>query len=348
MLSIAAPGMTSVTVKSWKQGGALGADSTVGTITLDAEGKGTLLFPAHDYPHGPISVRLYATGDANAADTAYLQLYNQGGVRWNEGLASAPTPPQAEGMSVVFQDDFETLPTMSGNGDGATYATHKPDYKDFSVVPFVDPTPDAKNPFSQVDTYLRIRGNDNPDVNSTGILSSLRADNTGFKVMAPFYMECRFIAQSAIGTWPAFWTATAPATGPLDAQRPADELDVIEGYGGEGQGTPNDPFGYMVTSHTWNYTGTDGVYNRIAMDQIGGKGGWTFTPHTYGVLVTATYTYYFLDNTQVIFHATQQASKDDPTFFMIDFAVGGGGWKEDLSRYNGIADMYVDWVRVFH
>ena len=33
-------------------------------------------------------------------------------------------------------------------------------------------------------------------------------------------------------------------------------------------------------------------------------------------------------------------------FFMIDLATGGG-WPVDLSRYNGVADMYVDYVRVY-
>jgi hypothetical protein len=31
---------------------------------------------------------------------------------------------------------------------------------------------------------------------------------------------------------------------------------------------------------------------------------------------------------------------------MIDLATGGG-WPVDLCRYNGLADMYVDYVRVY-
>ena len=33
-------------------------------------------------------------------------------------------------------------------------------------------------------------------------------------------------------------------------------------------------------------------------------------------------------------------------YFLINLATGGG-WPVDLSRYNGIADMYVDYVRVY-
>jgi hypothetical protein len=39
-------------------------------------------------------------------------------------------------------------------------------------------------------------------------------------------------------------------------------------------------------------------------------------------------------------------SKQKPIFFLINLATGGG-WPVDLSRYNGVADMYVDFVRVY-
>jgi hypothetical protein len=45
-------------------------------------------------------------------------------------------------------------------------------------------------------------------------------------------------------------------------------------------------------------------------------------------------------------HETYPLSKHSPYFFLIDLATGGG-WPEDLSRYNGLADMYVDYVRVY-
>jgi hypothetical protein len=38
--------------------------------------------------------------------------------------------------------------------------------------------------------------------------------------------------------------------------------------------------------------------------------------------------------------------KSQPLFFMVDLATGGG-WPVDLSRYDGRADMYVDYVRVY-
>ncbi|MGA2034490.1 MAG: carbohydrate binding domain-containing protein, partial [Thermoguttaceae bacterium] len=84
-VSLAAPGFKSVVVKCWKQGAGFGSDSTVATVALDAKGKGSFVFPADAYPHGPVTVRISGAGGA-VKDNCYLQLYNKGGVSWNEGM----------------------------------------------------------------------------------------------------------------------------------------------------------------------------------------------------------------------------------------------------------------------
>jgi len=55
---------------------------------------------------------------------------------------------------------------------------------------------------------------------------------------------------------------------------------------------------------------------------------------------------YYCDNIEVGRHPTLPLSKKQPFFFLINLATGGG-WPVDLSRYNGVADMYVDYVRVY-
>ena len=55
-LYFVAPGLTGVVVKCWQQGEGFGADSTVGAVQLDAACKGSIVFPADKYPHGPITV----------------------------------------------------------------------------------------------------------------------------------------------------------------------------------------------------------------------------------------------------------------------------------------------------
>ncbi len=103
-ITLSAPGFESVTVKCWKQGPGFGTDSTVASVFLDANGKGSFVFPGEAYPHGPITVRISGSvGDFK--DNCYLQLYNKGGVSWNEGMPKNP-PSAADGMALVFADDF--------------------------------------------------------------------------------------------------------------------------------------------------------------------------------------------------------------------------------------------------
>jgi hypothetical protein len=129
-----------------------------------------------------------------------------------------------------------------------------------------------------------------------------------------------------------------------------DELDIIEAYGGEGPGRPNSDGKYRIASHYWNQgdagKAQKGVDDPIPMLDLGGKSSWSDTFHTYGCKVTETDTIYFCDNIEVGRHPTGAVSKRYPFFFLINNATGGG-WPVDLSRYDGLADMYVKYVRVW-
>ena len=175
----------------------------------------------------------------------------------------------------------------------------------------------------------------------------------------PCYFEARFIGPNAIGTWPAFWLMTdymtAMNNGQKDGEIPVDELDIIEAYGGEGPGSPNAYDKYMIAPHAWNQGETGkametvafkALNNPIEMKKFGIASTWFEALHTYGCKITATDTIYYCDNIEVARHKTMDASKQYPFFFMINLATGGG-WPVDLSRYDGRADMYVDWVRVY-
>ena len=67
--------------------------------------------------------------------------------------------------------------------------------------------------------------------------------------------------------------------------------------------------------------------------------------NVYACKVTESDTIYYCDNIEVGRHETLPVSKQKPIFFFINLATGGG-WPVDLSRY-GLADMYVDYVRVY-
>jgi beta-glucanase (GH16 family) len=360
-ISFVAPGLKTATIKCWKQGPGFGTDSVIGTVNLDMNGKGSVVFPADDYPHGPITVRITGTnGDVH--DDCYLQLYNKGGVSWNEGIPRT-APPAAAGMKLVFADDFNRPLSISSTDSSATYYDHKPPNgsQDFSSLPFSGFN-SPKNPFLQVGNYLRIRADANK--NSAGLISSEKNDASGIKVSMPCYFECRFIGPNAPGTWPAFWLLTDYMTdvkhGKSDTSIPVDELDIIEAVGGEGPGEPNatgDPkFAdlYQITPHAWNQPENkaleDAAYkdmhDPISMSKAGVPSAWWESFHIYGCKVTETDTIYYLDNIEVARHPTLPTSEKYPLFFLINLATGGG-WPTNLSRYNGLADMYVDYVRVY-
>jgi hypothetical protein len=353
-VTLASPGFKGVTVKCWKAGGGFGADSTVASVRLDARGDGSFVFPADAYPHGPITVRI--SGETGSVkDNCYLQLYNKGGVSWNEGIPKSP-PPAARGMKLVFADDFKGPLSISSTDPKATYYDHKPPngYQDFSIHTFSG-RDSPNNPFAQVDTYLRIRASD--QTHSAGLIASMKNDGRGVKVSAPCYFECRFLGPNAIGTWPGFWLMTDYMTdyNRLKDKTPCDELDIIEAYGGEGYGSPNADDTYMITPHCWNQgeagkaietKAFEGMHNPVRMRKAGIPSTWFEAFHTYGCKITETDTIYYCDDIEVGRHATLPLSKKQPLFFMVNLATGGG-WPVDLSRYNGQADMYVDYVRVY-
>lgn len=353
---LAAPGFKTVTVKCWKQGAGFGTDATVATVVLDAKGNGKFVFPADKYPHGPVTVTISGENGA-LKDNCYLQLYNRGGVSWHEGMPKA-APPAAAGMALAFADDFSGPLSISNTDPKATYYDHKPPNgsQDFSSLPFSS-FDSPKNPFKQVDSYLRIRAD--AKQNSSGIISSLKNDASGLKASLPCYFECRFIGPNAIGTWPAFWLLSDYMTdrknGKDEKTIPVDELDIIEAYGGEGPHEPNSYDKYMVTPHAWNQgeagkaaetAAFKAMNDPVEMHKFGIPSTWYEAPHTYGCKITATDTVYYCDNIEVGRHKTLDTSKKYPFFFLINLATGGG-WPVDLSRYNGLADMYVDYVRVY-
>jgi len=351
-ITFQAKGFKQVTARSWQADGDIGTDSVIATVDLDDDGNGSFVFPAADYPYGPITIRLSGTND-EWRDNCYLQLYNTSGKPWNVGLP--PPPPQAKGMRVVFADDFDKPElSISKDGEGTTYTSHKPGGGDFSGFPFSDHENPDKTPFSQRDSFLRIRAD--AAKRTTGLISSVSMKGEGITAKAPCYFECRFIAPNAPGSWPAFWIITNRIG---EGVRFSDELDVMEGYGGEGKGNPTPGGKYFVTTHYWSQgpggKGQDTTQagagdKRVFMNRLhDGKGSnWYESFHTYGVYVGLDETIYYLDDMPVHRHPTARVSKEYPFQFMVNLAIGGASrWPIDLSRYGGVVDMYVDYVRVF-
>ncbi len=352
-VAIRAPGMKMAKALCWRQPteehpSPWGHDVTLapGEIQLDPNGEGSFVFPADRFPHGPVNIRILAHDGQGRRDLCELQLYNAVGVKWNQGIPDND-PPAAEGMKLVFSDDFDGALSISNDGRGARYNAHKPRFGDFSGWPFNDVDSDQP-PFEQVDTYLRIKARKAPgSKGSTGLLATVDMDGNGFWAKAPCYIEARFTAQSAPGTWPAFWTITA-----IDRGVPGDELDIAECYGGVGAGNPNHP-GYSIVSHFWGQTNPDGskkkaISARVPIMELGGKSYWSTTFHTYAVRVGMDDTVYYFDDIEVLRHPTNDISASNPHCILINYAIGGiSRWPIDLERYGDGSDMYVDYIRVY-
>ncbi len=323
-----APGAKSAIVKCWIQDATWGHDYIFPEVKLDAAGNGNFIFPADRFPHGPTCIRISAGNDQ-----CYLQLYNTGGVSWKEGIPAPP--PQAAGMSLAFQDDFSGPLSISSTGVGKTYCSRHIDGS-FGKLPFAD-YESPENPFFQKDTYLRIRA----DVNkgSSGLISTRRSDSTYSCAVKFGYFECRFIAPMATGSWPAFWGCTARGRTP--ATRYCDEIDIIEAYA-------NAADKYEANWHIWGKKHTSSPKTEsVLMSLLGGKSNWSTTSHIYGVLIKQDSITYYCDNIKVWQYLTTPYCKTTPFYVMINLALGGGRRTFDLTRYNNIADMYVDYLRVF-
>jgi len=360
-----ARGMTEARALCWQQPTAerpdpLGHDVNLAPdLKLDAGGAGSFDFPADEFPNGPLTVRILARNEGTKKqDVRELQLYNTGGVGWNQGIAKADPAP-AVGMKLVFSDDFGGPLSVSNDGKGKRYMAHKPGGGDFSGFPFTGPE-SRRNPFSQRGTFLGIHASRDPadpkDKGSTELIAPVDSNGKGFYVSAPFYMECRFVAQSVAGSWPAFWAIGKRKESEGDHNAPVDELDVIEAYGGVGAGNPNGYGLYEATSHFWNQQGADGQplrlsvpsSARIDMTRFGSGTSWSTTFHTYGLLVTRADTVYSCDGVEVLRHPTNEISKSARFTFLINYAIGGiSGWKIDLKREGEASDMWVDYVRVY-
>jgi len=365
------PGMSKVKALCWQQPtkdkpSLWGHDAEVAPdIKLDADGNGSFVFHADQFPNGPINLRIHAKDNGKKQDICELQLYNKGGVVWNQGIPKTD-PPAAKGMNLAFSDDFDGPLSISRDGNDARYESHKTGGGDFSGWRFSDNTGE-NNPFGQVGTFLRIHASKKPGTKgSTGIISSAHEDGSGFYASAPCYLECRFVAQSAPGTWPAFWTLTK---GSLSKDKAisglgCDELDIIEAYGGYGPKNPNSGGKYGIVTHFWKQPtpdwfaqkGPDGKPNPLYRPhsavpdtmELGGKSAWSHTFHTYGLLITQTDTVYYFDDIEVLRHPSGALSKSQPSWFLINYAIGGiSGWKIDLERYGNQSDMWVDYVRVY-
>lgn len=309
--------------------------------------------------NGPLVLDVYSDSEPGAAVQLRCKqrviMFIEGG---KEHLSL--TPPAAIGMSKVFEDDFTGQLSISANEPSATWYPLKPNSAsgvDFGDAIFQDPDRlnGGENPFYQHGSFLRIRCKYDPNVIdpskfnrkwTTGNIATGRpGGKEGFYAKVPYYAECRFFSPIGGVPWPAFWQLTRNAL--LDANANGEvETDTVENIGlfpnAFRQGGVFYPKGGGSKGRT--APGSDpGIFPTDSL---------CFDAHVYGVHVTKTLTTFYMDNIRMGQMPTDpyagEGARED--YFMVDHALGGGGYGE---KWNSTLpgsdhyDMWVDFVRVY-
>lgn len=330
----------SSTVWSAEQTSGTGATPSAVMTPLGTDHTATVSVDLSGLPAGPFMVELVATGPDETSSPTRLQLVHGSGRPQVEPAAAAP-----QGRTLVYDEEFDHPIVVNRSGDGADYVAGKPvssGVTDFGGAAFLDPS-SGLHPAEVIDDdYLRLRmqgtpndlidtlGSDRQHV--SGMISSARPGGSGYSAQYGFF-EARMLAPATPGTWPAFWML--PSTNLVDPEPQVAEIDAVELYG-------HDP---LTTCHVTHEFPDPRGAGRVSCVQQWSTVQQAATWHTYGVEVLPDRTVFYVDGVVVADHVAPVGS-DDPMFFMLDLAYGGG-WRGKIGPVGQRADLYVDWVRVY-
>jgi len=321
-----------------------GAIATVATAVVDSTGRAALTFDASRLEHGPFAIRVTVDGSSPVGDgLLYVQLNNSSGV----AVSSSGYAPA--GMTLVWSDDFTSGVAASVKGLGTVYGTLQPQpgkAGQFGEAIFADPAKGAGTIGTLDSSSLRIRvmpftGTDSTGWGRTmqsGMLSSGHWDGSG--TLAQYgYFEIRALGAPGRGSWPAFWMMNGDVAAGRGAT--SSEVDAQELYGHE-------PIFGCQTVHLYQ-TAANTQTSKANCAKFGTGDGWSTDDwalrwHSYGVLISPNVSSYYIDG-KLVSKRTEIATSDQPYFFMLDEALGGG-YPIQLQQTGGISDLYVDWVKV--
>jgi hypothetical protein len=272
------------------------------------------------------------------AKALYVQLFNSAGT-----VDKAPSIAQSKGMTLAWGDEFTSPLSISRTGVGTVYTATKPSYwgpSEFGDAVFADPAWGTGNLGAVGRDFLRIRASGRPSsipdplgYNRSylgGMVSSAALGGSGFSAQYG-YFEARILGAPGAGTWPAFWTLSTGSI--VTAGASTGEVDAIELYG-------HDTGGSCRGIHNW----IDGRDDQ-QVDCRDGITDWALNWHTYGAKVTPDGTTFYIDGQQVK-TMTGLINADQPHYFLINLAMGAG-WPTDLTPTKDVADLYVDYIRVY-
>jgi hypothetical protein len=344
---VSGPVGATVRASAWVPSGAKdtdGAIATVGTAVVDATGRAAISFNAAKLDHGPFAIRVTVDGSTPIGDRLlYVQLFNSGGV----AVGSSGFAPN--GMTLAWADDFSTGVSATSKGLGSVYGTLQPQpgkAGQFGEAVFANPANGAGTIGTLDSSSLRIRAMPFTGTDSTGwgrtmqagMLSSGHWDGSG--TLAQYgYFEVRALGAPGRGSWPAFWMLNGDVAAGRGAT--SSEVDATELYG-------QSPIYGCQTVHLYQRSPSSETSKKNCA-QFGVGDGWSTDDwalrwHSYGVLIAPNVTKFYLDG-QLVSTRNEIATSDQPYFFMLDEALGGG-YQVQLQQTGNVSDFYVDWVKV--
>jgi hypothetical protein len=244
--------------------------------------------------------------------------------------STASPPPQANGLGLVFSDDFDFL-DLSPDGFGS-HAWYEGVWFNRKHAPLSNIHADSSL------LYLDwTRGQDASDTS----VATLSTDKKTARTWRYGYFEARLKWTLSAGAWPAFWLIPVQdATGQAvySGTKESGEIDVFEGQG-------DHPHTFYGTIHDWvNLRDSASRNNAFLLPANVDLSEF----HTYGLLwVPGRVTWYF-DNLALHSEPTP-AIFDKQDFFLILGMQEGVDWK--FGDQTGVTasklTLCVDWVRVW-
>ncbi len=323
-----APG-TPVTARAYLP--ALRAVEQIAVARSDGTGLVDLPVATRKLLRGPLNVLVSAGLD----DSAVVQVVNRSGVDDPE----RDTRPK--GLQPVYTDTFDGPASVSVDGASTRYAALKPSADgatQFGDAPFSDPAAHPDQIAAVSGGWLRLQLSAVADAAGAkrqegAMIASYSSAGSGFAALDG-YFEARILGGPGRGAWPAFWMLSADS-----AYRPGidvSEVDAVELYGHDGRATCHSTHNYRP--------GKDDVASVGCVPLRKPDDDWALRWHTYATRITANEAVFLVDG-EVVRRAPRSVAEDQPMFFLLNIAAGGG-WPVDLSPTFDTSQMYVDWVRV--
>lgn len=227
-------------------------------------------------------------------------------LRGSMGRAGGGTRIDLSVYHVTFLDRFQTL-SLSAHGPNTVWSAHTPWGGDFGDAAFVNPSPEV---FRITPQGLSIIASKTAGGKwRSGLISSAYRDNdphAGF-TQKYGYFEMTAKLPGGMGTWPAFWLIG------MDKRDFADEIDVIEYYGGF-------PRYFHATEHVWVRGRNALLRSRLVRVP---DGLLTSRFNRFGVLITPQTTSFYL-NRRRFWSTPTPPQYRQPMYMLADLALGGG------------------------